>query len=230
MKREYAAIIITALLMALAATVALRIQAAQEPEELEAETPEIDTRGVIAVKISSEAVLRQDEVSTPAEAEKTAQSAAASATEGITEAETEGTTEVVQATANTMWTDADAIALAQMAWGEARGCSKTEQAATMWCVLNRVDAWGGTVLSQTSAAGQFYGYSAFNPVTDELYALAVDVLTRWERERAGAESVGRVLPSGYIYFTGDGVHNYFRNSYTSSDYWDYSWGSPYGEV
>ena len=45
--------------------------------------------------------------------------------------------------------EADKIALAKMVWGEARGCSTTEQAATIWCVLNRYDSgdrfWADTV-------------------------------------------------------------------------------------
>lgn len=110
------------------------------------------------------------------------------------------------------WTEADAVALAQMAWGEARGCSREGQAQTMWCVLNRVDAWGGTPLQQCSSSGQFYGYSAMNPVTDELYALAVDVLIRWDAEKAG-QAVERELGTGYLWFTGDSIENHFRKVY-----------------
>ena len=100
----------------------------------------------------------------------------------------------------------------QMAWGEARGCGTFGQAQTMWCVLNRCDRWGGTPLQQCSASGQFYGYSAMNPVTDELYELAVDVLTRWDMEKAG-QAVIRELPNTYLWFTGDGTENYFREKY-----------------
>lgn len=110
------------------------------------------------------------------------------------------------------WTEADAVALAQMAWGEARGCGTFGQAQTMWCVLNRCDRWGGTPLQQCSASGQFYGYSAMNPVTDELYTLAVDVLTRWDMEKAG-QAIIRELGAGYLWFTGDGAENYFRENY-----------------
>lgn len=110
------------------------------------------------------------------------------------------------------WTEADAVALAQMAWGEARGCGREGQAKTMWCVLNRCDKWGGTPLQQCSASGQFYGYSALNPVTDELYELAVDVLTRWDMEKAG-QAVDRELGAGYLWFTGDGIENFFRENY-----------------
>ena len=110
------------------------------------------------------------------------------------------------------WTEADAVALAQMAWGEARGCGREGQAQTMWCVLNRCDRWGGTPLQQCSASGQFHGYSPDFPVTDELYTLAVDVLTRWDMEKAG-QAVIRELEAGYLWFTGDGTENYFREEY-----------------
>ena len=110
------------------------------------------------------------------------------------------------------WTEADAVALAQMAWGEARGCGREGQAQTMWCVLNRCDRWGGTPLQQCSASGQFHGYSPDFPVTDEQYTLADDVLTRWDMEKAG-QAVIRELEAGYLWFTGDGTENYFREEY-----------------
>ena len=126
------------------------------------------------------------------------------------------------------WTEADAIALAQTAWGEGRGCSTTEIAAIMWSVLNRVDAWGGTPASQCAAPGQFHGYSPNFPVDERLYNLAVDVLCRWSTEHRGnCDDVGRVLPAEYKWFSGDGQHNYFRAAYSSSSYWDWSLPSPY---
>ena len=32
----------------------------------------------------------------------------------------------------------------------------------------------------------------------------------------------------FLYYGGDGIHNYFRTSYTGGVRWDYSWGYPYG--
>lgn len=127
------------------------------------------------------------------------------------------------------WSEADATALAQTAWGEGGGCRTTEIAAIMWSVLNRVDAWGGTPYSQCAASGQFYGYSPRNPVDERMYELAVDVLCRWAAERSGRSDVGRVLPADYLWFSGDGTHNYFRNAYRSAYYWDWSLPSPYAE-
>ena len=72
------------------------------------------------------------------------------------------------------------VALAKMVWGEARGCSTTEQAATIWCVLNRYDSgdhfWADTVEGITTQPCQFYGYDPSNPVDPDILALVEDVL------------------------------------------------------
>ena len=117
-----------------------------------------------------------------------------------------------------------------MVWGKARGCSKTEQAATVWCVLNRVDDGYGDILSVLLAPNQFQGYDSSNPVSPEIAALVKDVLIRWEIEKECVGGVGRVLPKDYLWFTGDGRHNHFRNEYRSDETWDWSLPSPYVEV
>ncbi len=109
--------------------------------------------------------------------------------------------------------ETDVTALAQMAYGEARGLADYEIAACMWVALNRVDAgWGETVEAVVSAPGQFAGYSAENPVTDELAAIARDVLTRHRQEQQG-ERVPREIGPEYLWFSGDGEHNWFRAAY-----------------
>lgn len=134
------------------------------------------------------------------------------------------------------WTDVDeayARMIAQVLWGECRGCSVTEQAAVAWCVLNRVDSqeryFPDDVAAVIVQPSQFLGYAPDNPVTDELYRIARDVLSRWYAERAGASDVGRVLPGGYCFFWGDGRHNYFTTEWRGADVWDWSLGNPYGE-
>lgn len=126
---------------------------------------------------------------------------------------------------------AAAVALARTMWGECRGCSTTEQAAVAWCVLNRVDdsRFPGDVVAVCDQKNQFDGYSPDYPVESDLLALAEDVLDRWEREKAGESSVGRVLPADYLYFEGDGVHNHFRQEYRSGETWDWGLESPYDE-
>ena len=119
--------------------------------------------------------------------------------------------------------------LAKLIWGEARGVNnKAEQAAVAWCVLNRVDAgFGPDIKSVITAPSQFTGYKSSNPVTEELYDLAYDVLLRWELEKMGIDDVGRTLPAGYFYFSGSGGRNYFRTGNKNSSYWDWSLPDPY---
>ena len=122
-------------------------------------------------------------------------------------------------------------ALAQLLWGEARGCSTTEQAAVIWCVLNRADSelpyFPDAVLDVIRQRNAFAGYRESNPIEPEQVEIVLDVLARWDDERAGADDVGRVLPAEYLYFTGDGRHNYFRQDYTGGAAWDFSSPSPY---
>lgn len=126
------------------------------------------------------------------------------------------------------WTEQEVIALAQMLYGECRGVkSKTEQAACVWCVLNRCDAEGKSVIEIVTAPRQFHGYDPTHPVWDDLVALSEDVLSRWYREKDGEESVGRVLPADYLWFSGDGERNHFRNEYKGGEVWDWSLPSPY---
>ena len=138
------------------------------------------------------------------------------------------------------YTDDDAIALAKMLYGEARGVGKLEtaaggvsgkcqQAAVIWTVLNRYDAgFADSIKSVVVAPHQYYGYLESNPIDDELLDLAYDVLDRWNNERNGETNVGRVLPSDYMWFHGDGQHNHFRNKYRGGSRWDWTLEDVYG--
>ena len=108
----------------------------------------------------------------------------------------------------------DIIAMAKMLWGEARGCTRDNQAMAVWCVLNRVDdpRFPDTIQGVLSQPFQFHGYSPDFPVWDELKEVALDVLTRWSLEKQGV-TVERELPNTYLWFTGDGVQNHFRATY-----------------
>lgn len=126
------------------------------------------------------------------------------------------------------WTEEEVIVLAKMLWGEARGIpSDTEKAACIWCVLNRVDNGMGSIVEVVTAPYQFVGYQEYHPVDPELKALCEDVLVRWYQEKDGKTDVGRVLPSNYLFFTGDGQHNHFRNAYKNGDIWTWDYESPY---
>ena len=125
--------------------------------------------------------------------------------------------------------ESDLVKIAQTVYGEARGCSKTEQAAVVWCILNRIDdpRWPDTIDGVVTQS-QFHGYSTNQPVTPEIYALVLDVYARYTREKAGDSDVGRVLPKEYVFFHGDGKSNHFRMDFSySGAYWDWSLPSPY---
>ena len=112
------------------------------------------------------------------------------------------------------FTEDDVVAMAKMLWGEARGCALDNQQKAVWCVLNRVDdpRFPDTILGVLSQPSQFHGYSPDFPVWDELYAVALDVLTRWSMEKQGVAVERELLPE-YVFFTGDGVQNHFRAVY-----------------
>lgn len=112
------------------------------------------------------------------------------------------------------FTEADVIALAQMLYGEARGCTVDNQMKCVWCVLNRVDdaRFPDTIIGVVSQPSQFHGYSPNFPVWDELKEVARDVLTRWSLEKQGV-TVERELPDTYCWFTGFNGSNHFREEY-----------------
>lgn len=123
----------------------------------------------------------------------------------------------------------DVIALAKVLYNECRGIpSDIEKACVGWAACNRVDAgYGNTIYEVLTAPNQF-AYWNNTPITEELYNLATDVLTRWNNEKNGIEDVGRVLQSDYLWFRGDGKHNYFRDSFSGKyNIWDYSLANPY---
>ena len=126
------------------------------------------------------------------------------------------------------WTDEEVIVLAKMLWGEARGVSSdAEKAACVWCALNRVDHGYGDIITVVVTPKQFVGYDEKNPVDDGLITLCIDVLSRWYAEKDGQTEVGRVLPSEYLFFSGDGERNHFRTDYKNGTVWDWSLPNPY---
>ena len=112
------------------------------------------------------------------------------------------------------FTEEDVAAVAKMLWGEARGCTQDNQIKCAWVVVNRVDdeRFPDTIQGVLSQPHQFHGYDPTYPVTSELYNVAFDVLTRWSYEKQGIP-VRRELASSFLWFTGDGVTNYFREVY-----------------
>ena len=126
------------------------------------------------------------------------------------------------------FTDEEVNTIAKTVWGEAQGLNKMEQSAVVWCILNYVDAGYGTIIEAITYPERFHGYNPGFPVTDEIKALVEDVIVRWRMEKLCDGDVGRTLPSEYLWFHGDGEHNYFRNSYDGEyDIWNWDCWNPY---
>lgn len=128
-----------------------------------------------------------------------------------------------------IYTEKEINYIAKTVWGEARGLNDTHRSAVIWTILNRLDngGFGKNIVSVITAPKQFIGYRSSNPVTEDIRNLVIDVLERYEREKAGETDVGRTLPKEYIYFTGNGKENRFVAKWKSKKYWDWSLESPY---
>ena len=119
--------------------------------------------------------------------------------------------------------------LAKILYREARGVvSDDEKAAVVWCVLNRVDdgRWPDTIAGVVTQRHQF-AWNPKTPVTDDLRALALDVVVRWQLEKRGYADVGRVLPAEYVFFSGARGRNWFRTKYRGGKTWAWGLPSPY---
>ena len=112
------------------------------------------------------------------------------------------------------FTEDDVAEVAKMLWGEARGCTRENQIKCAWVVCNRVDdaRFPDTIQGVLSQPNQFHGYDPTYPVTSELYDVAFDVLTRWSYEKQGIP-VRREMASTFLWFTGNGRENIFREVY-----------------
>ena len=143
--------------------------------------------------------------------------AAESVPEGVPpEVNTEGLCvhTVKESTYEMYYTHDDVVAVAKMLYGESRGCTVDNQQKAVWCVLNRVDdeRFPDSIIGVLEQPHQFHGYSDSFPVWDELTAVAEDVLIRWSLEKQGV-AVNRELPKSYLYFTGTGKENIFREGF-----------------
>lgn len=128
----------------------------------------------------------------------------------------------------------DALMMAKVMYCEAKGIAdKRELSMIAWTILNRLDAgtFGNSIPAIITTPRQF-AYSKNAPTVNQcgidLFALAQDVLLRWQAEREGQTEVGRTLPKGYYYYCGDGFHNYFKTTDRGKGYlWFQGYGDPY---
>jgi len=113
------------------------------------------------------------------------------------------------------WTEECVVVISRMVWGEARGVSRNEQKLVVWTVINRLEHgfYGGSLIGIVRSPGQFHGYSSRFPVTDEIREMVVEVLDAWDRGEAAKVYPPFARTSNYLFFHGDGRHNWFRERF-----------------
>lgn len=91
----------------------------------------------------------------------------------------------------------EAECIAKVLYGTAQHHSVDGQRAVVWCILNRVEhaSYPDTVIEVCEQPQQWMGYSEDNPVVEELYDVALDVLKTWYND--GHRPVG----PAYIYLS-----------------------------
>ena len=121
-------------------------------------------------------------------------------------------------------TEEDVNLLCQLVYGEGNGLTDYEKSLIVWCVMNRVDdeRFPNSIQEVITQKGQFYGYKINFPITKENLKIVYDVLLRYYNNLDG-----RTLPKDYLYFHGDGKHNYFRKEYKDKTYFTFSSYEPY---
>jgi len=101
--------------------------------------------------------------------------------------------------------------MAKVVWAEARGCPPEEQRLVIWTVLQRVDAGGfGETIADVIRAPKQFAYRENAPIDEEISRRCATEIAAW---RAGSappthEIYAPTLP--YLFFEGDGQHNWFR--------------------
>lgn len=140
-------------------------------------------------------------------------------------------------------TEALAVALAQLIYGEFRGgWSQMEQAAVVQCVFERYykndPLYGGSNLWSVLTMPNQFAYSPYSPTIDDygrdLVALARDVIYRNKLYQTGQytrSEVGIVLGEGYCWYVGRHGHNWFYNDFgpygACGEIWNWALASPY---
>lgn len=112
----------------------------------------------------------------------------------------------------------EAEAMARVLYGMARYRSKEAQEAICWCILNRVEStqFPDSVEAVCAQPVQWMGYSANNPVTQELYDVANGVLQTW---KSGGI---RPMPQDYLYLSWSETEIVLRTSFNETartHYW-----------
>lgn len=91
----------------------------------------------------------------------------------------------------------DAIYIAKLLYGQAQWNSTNAQEAIAWLVINRVESpyYPNTIQEVVEQQSQWMGYSKDNIYTEEMYNIALKVITAWENGDP------RPFAQDYLYMT-----------------------------
>lgn len=121
-----------------------------------------------------------------------------------------------------LYNESDVTIMAELMYCEARGLSNRELAAIGWVVLNRVDSSGfpdtiSSVIKEKNQFSHYYGAPTKNDDGTDIKVVAREVLDTWSAEKAGVSYGNRILPKEYLFFHGNGGHNWFKKTENSKD-------------
>lgn len=109
----------------------------------------------------------------------------------------------------------------RLIWGEA-GCVQDDnnRRAALWCAINRVETWGGTLEQRILEPHQFHGVEIRGEVPEQFTAEAAEILALWAMSQDGW--IVPRLPVRFDHFEAgaDGLHNVFSTEYGGGEYWD----------
>ena len=107
--------------------------------------------------------------------------------------------------------------IAKVLYGTARNHSSDSQKAVVWCILNRVEhyAYPSTVQEVCEQPQQWMGYSDNNPVLDEHYDIALEVLKVWYNDGH------RPVSPDYIYLSWSSSEIILRDTFEEGKYTHY---------
>ena len=217
--------------VALASDLSAKMESISVDVRLEEDSVETETEKKTKIEIKAETETETEAeiaMETETETEVETQSEVESEAERLSEVPTVIESESEKQVSDYAYDEDQAVALAQLMWAEARGCSEREQSLIAWTVLNRIDARydGKSDFWSILTAPYQFAYNCNNPFYQYQYRIAVDILQRYAAEKDGLVDSGRTLPKGYLYYYGDGSHNYFSTDGCSSELW-FGLGDPY---
>ena len=122
--------------------------------------------------------------------------------------------------------DEDAAVGGRLIWGEAGNVRDTaNRYATLWTAINRVKAWGNSLLYEMQRENAFHGLNRIGETPAQFIGEAKEIIALWYMEQEGwimPEGLVPALPERFLYFSANeyGTANVFTTEYGGGEVWD----------